>query len=61
MDSEERVETKRFLKRLQQENKEREMAEALRIVCCIIIHDFFLPIPVKICSEQCNINVIKLI
>ena len=32
MDSEERVETKRFLKRLQQEKKEREMAEALKIV-----------------------------
>ena len=32
MESEERVENRRFLRRLQQENKEREMAEALKMV-----------------------------
>ncbi len=32
MESEERVENRRFLRRLQQENKEREMAEALQMV-----------------------------
>ena len=32
MDSEERVENKRIMKRLQQEKKEKEMAEALKMV-----------------------------
>ena len=32
LDNEERIENRRLLRRLQQENKEREMAEALRMV-----------------------------
>ena len=59
MESEERVENRRFLRRLQQENKEREMAAALKSVSqCFIFNDFYL---ISDVSEEPSFKVNKML